>query len=211
MPISLATLWAACSFAVAAPLPWPGPTKPAIPAHQRSARVEPVLVEQDLFPPCEQPHQAIYQRPAWAFASSQLTDGSVIHTAANAIDGDPSTAWVEGAKGNGIGERLVVAASDAHGIALIPGYAKDEARWSKNHRVSTVQIRWLRKKDGVPDKERYEPDDLELLTDNGLIATLQIDGGIVLFGKTQHVNFGTYWHQDPGRRCGARAMRARLV
>ena len=34
------------------------------------------------------------------------------------------------------------------------------------------------------------------MTERGLVATLKAEGGVIPFGKMQHVDFETLWHQD---------------
>lgn len=81
-------------------------------------------------------------------ASSEL--GST-YAGANLFDGNPKTAWVEGASGDGIGEwvylgldaRLESPSSTpftVERIALIPGYAKSQTTWTENNRVKSLLV-----------------------------------------------------------------------
>lgn len=69
-------------------------------------------------------------------ASSTLPDeGSISYDAENVIDYDRSTAWVEDAKGDGLGEYLEFYLSEGAkvtGGTILPGYYKDEGVFWKN-------------------------------------------------------------------------------
>lgn len=59
-----------------------------------------------------------------------------------ALDGDPDTAWVEGAPGPGIGETLVLAfTSYPEALGFINGYAKNQSLFVRNHRVKALNLR----------------------------------------------------------------------
>jgi hypothetical protein len=69
-----------------------------------------------------------------------------------ATDGDPTTAWVEGAKDEGVGEALRVECADykANGnikgepilraVGIVNGYAKNDAIWRANCRVKRARV-----------------------------------------------------------------------
>jgi hypothetical protein len=91
-------------------------------------------------------------------ASSHLApQGGNTYDVAMLEDGSARTAWVEGAEGDGGGERLVFTIQPNEpgaegeenpgggpvpfwGIALINGYAKDEATWRRNGRVRELLL-----------------------------------------------------------------------
>ncbi|MFK7969702.1 MAG: discoidin domain-containing protein [Bacteroidia bacterium] len=62
----------------------------------------------------------------------------------NAIDGDLSTAWVEGKDGNGVGEWIEFDVDkegyNYHSAVIIGGYAKSTSSYSKNNRVRKIQV-----------------------------------------------------------------------
>ena len=109
--------------------------------------------------------------PASAGATSALAEGDLRHDAARALDDQASTAWVEGVDGDGVGEGLFFLFADGNelyglhrpdGLTIIPGYAKDERRWSGNNRVSSLLVRWLKPREGLPEKapSQWQRDDL---------------------------------------------------
>lgn len=85
-----------------------------------------------------------------ATASSELADDRVDYSPSMAIDGDPATAWVEGAIGAGIGESLsvwigpyvgkMVGCYGVKRIGIINGYAQDEKLYVSNNRVKQLQV-----------------------------------------------------------------------
>lgn len=63
--------------------------------------------------------------------------------AANVGDYDPSTAWVEGAKGDGIGESITLTLNKPtklYQIGMIPGYAKSKSLYFANNRIAELKI-----------------------------------------------------------------------
>ncbi|MEM6925746.1 MAG: hypothetical protein AAF602_02360 [Myxococcota bacterium] len=86
-------------------------------------------------------YKVIPLTPAAVIATSEL-DGS-IHRADRAIDGNPDTAWAEGARGPGRGEGLVFVFDEPVSIDLIeiiPGHARSETTFIGNHRLREA---WL--------------------------------------------------------------------
>lgn len=85
-----------------------------------------------------------------ARASSALPpQGRFRFDAAQALDGDPATAWCEGAKGEGAGEWLEVtanltprgaAACVLDGFLLLPGHGASLAAWRRNGRAARIRI-----------------------------------------------------------------------
>lgn len=86
--------------------------------------------------------------PSWApqagvKASSELTLGQYKYPAFQAVDGDPSSAWAEGAPGSGTGQSLTVtfpASRQVREIRVLPGYAKNEALFRKYNRPRTLNV-----------------------------------------------------------------------
>lgn len=61
----------------------------------------------------------------------------------NLFDGDPATAWVEGARDDGVGEALVVRfaqATEVSRIQLMNGYNKNRDIYAKNNRVKSLVL-----------------------------------------------------------------------
>jgi len=59
------------------------------------------------------------------------------------FDSDPSTAWVHGSRGSGIGSTITVVFDKPHtvrGLSVINGYAKNADIFTKNTRARTVQL-----------------------------------------------------------------------
>lgn len=87
-------------------------------------------------------------------ASSTLSSQSgSAYAIGNLEDGDRKTAWVEGIKGNGIGQRITITFDSPdgddesikipfHGMMITNGYSKNAEIWSKNGRVKKILI-WL--------------------------------------------------------------------
>ncbi len=165
-----------------------------------TATLDEVLVEQDPFPPCTVRYALDTRRVPAARASSALTEGSLVHDAARAIDGDPGTAWVEGAKGVGRGESLRLKLDGEGqlpaGVMIVPGYARDAKRWQANQRVAKVLVRWLKPAEGVDPAEAWDRDQLVPADTAPLLITLVTEDGQVPFAKRQLIDFGSHFHQN---------------
>ena len=78
-------------------------------------------------------------------ATSTLTESAgYSYKAANVLDNDPSTAWVEGVSGSGIGESIEFWyrwSVSSRGILIRSGFF-DERYWKANNRIKTVEIRF---------------------------------------------------------------------
>lgn len=75
-----------------------------------------------------------------ATATSVLNDSSS-YKASNAIDGDPTTAWNEGVRGDGIGESITFKfdeKTDVKAAKIYNGYCKNETIYYKNNRLKEV-------------------------------------------------------------------------
>ncbi|WP_404591623.1 discoidin domain-containing protein [Paenibacillus sp. RC73] len=77
-------------------------------------------------------------------ASSTLpSKGVQTYDAKNLVDGDTSTAWCEGVKGDGEGETILLnlgSSQKVKGIELINGYAKSEKSYRENNRVQKLKL-----------------------------------------------------------------------
>ena len=85
-------------------------------------------------------------KPIAVAATSELEPASGRYAATLAIDGDPRTAWVEGAEGAGLGQALVFVFESPVTIdmvQIIPGYAKSETLFAANHRVQRAEVSFI--------------------------------------------------------------------
>ncbi len=87
-----------------------------------------------------------YTMKLGARASSALSGGS--YGAEMLLDGKGETAWCEGKDGDGVGEwvELTVARGPTQaycqleGLVIVPGYAKSQAVWDNNNRISALTL-----------------------------------------------------------------------
>jgi hypothetical protein len=90
------------------------------------------------------PAEASANFTTWkADASSVLTENTGSHPAGNAIDKNLSTAWVEGAQGDGVGEWIKLSGTSKQslsGLRIINGYSKSNDLYNKNNRVKKIRI-----------------------------------------------------------------------
>jgi hypothetical protein len=76
-------------------------------------------------------------------SSALASQGRNSYRAANLIDGNPATAWVEARSDDGIGEWIVIDFTQPRsiaGIELQNGYAKNTDIYGKNGRVREIEI-----------------------------------------------------------------------
>ena len=74
-------------------------------------------------------------------SSFRPADGTVTYDPTKAIDGKPSTAWVEGVDGPGVGEWIRFDFDreiNLHRIVIEPGYFKSPQLWAKNNRPAVL-------------------------------------------------------------------------
>lgn len=77
------------------------------------------------------------------YASSSLSEYNMTHAPERAADGDLSTAWVEGADGQGIGETIVFLFDgdySVNGISINAGYQKSSDLYYKNSRPEKITV-----------------------------------------------------------------------
>lgn len=82
---------------------------------------------------------------AETYASSYLSEPqyNIVHPPSNVLDGKNSTAWVEGADGQGVGESLVITFSQickVSGFIINAGYQKNSDIYQKNCRPAQMTI-----------------------------------------------------------------------
>ena len=80
---------------------------------------------------------------AYAYASSELIYEGKTFRARNAIDGDTSTCWQEGAVGSGVGETVTLVFNDRYDVrhvAFVIGYTKSNGAFERNGRPSSVNV-----------------------------------------------------------------------
>ena len=97
------------------------------------------LIVSALFVPNSQAREATVVPPAEPSfsASSELASPKSLgaYSPAKLFDGDPTTAWCEGAEGLGIGERIIITwpeTVEIDGFAFMPGFHKSEELFLKN-------------------------------------------------------------------------------
>lgn len=86
----------------------------------------------------------VYQIPGDAYATSVLQEPDRKHSTDHLFDLNPSTVWVEGVSGTGEGEAVVIDtihSCTADGIAILPGYCRDQAVYDKNGRPVKVTVK----------------------------------------------------------------------
>lgn len=116
----------------AAPTPVVSPTPPPVPTVQR--------VVKDISPATTNGSLSVQNAglSLGATASSVLPDQlDNTYLASNVLDGNPSTAWVEGAEGNGTGETITLTLSgdksgELTGVEIMNGYCKSQTTFSNN-------------------------------------------------------------------------------
>ena len=82
------------------------------------------------------------------WASSVLTEKlngkTVEYPPENLFDSDPSTAWVEGVKGYGRGENVLILTNKiVSSFSIINGFAKSERLYSRNSRVKEFSVSFV--------------------------------------------------------------------
>lgn len=78
-----------------------------------------------------------------AAATSTLTEGETVHSADRLLDDDLTTAWVEGAEGQGEGTELTVRLNGTYlitGLEIWAGYQKNDEVYQNNSRPQTVTL-----------------------------------------------------------------------
>lgn len=86
----------------------------------------------------------VYQIPGDAYATSVLQEPDRKHSTDHLFDLNPSTVWVEGVSGPGEGEAVVIDTTlpyTADGVAILPGYCRDQAVYAKNGRPVKVTVK----------------------------------------------------------------------
>ena len=78
-------------------------------------------------------------------ASSELAESNITHHPQNVVDGDKSTAWVEGSSGDGVGEWIKLESNTEQtvsGFSIINGYTKSNYLYYANNRVAKVLVEY---------------------------------------------------------------------
>lgn len=95
-----------------------------------------------------------------------------LYSPGNVQDNDPATAWVEGVKGDGVGETISFYTNKGHNqgeaflidsIGIINGYAKSPATFRNNGRVKKLFIRFEVDNDYDPDYKKPQVKPVMLL------------------------------------------------
>lgn len=77
------------------------------------------------------------------YASSSLAEADVVHSPERIMDGNISTAWVEGAGGQGIGESVVFMLDNVYtveGMWVAAGYQKNDRVYTINSRPEKITV-----------------------------------------------------------------------
>jgi ABC-type amino acid transport substrate-binding protein len=120
-------------------------------------------------------------------ATSSLTEKTMTHIPKQIADGDTKTAWVEGAKGNGVGEKVTLfpeGSGAATGIWVLPGFAASETMWNSNNRAAVLTLRFL---------QVSENGDYRVIDSHGtdrFVLKMQMVGGMVPFNQWQYFDLG---------------------
>jgi hypothetical protein len=124
-------------------------------------------------------------------ATSWLVEANVTHFPKRIADGDTKTSWVEGAKGNGVGEKVFLfPKSPVTGISILPGYGANQTGWNNNNRVSVVTLRFL---------QVFANGDYQVIDVHGasrFVLNMATDGGMVPFNTWQSFDLGNLWQQN---------------
>lgn len=123
-----------------------------------------------------------------ATASSFLTEPTVLHQAPLVNDKNATTAWVEGAQDDGVGEWVEISGTTQQslsGIRIINGYAKSSDTYGKNNRVKKIRIELSdgiifekELKDGIMDFQTINLD-RQVKTDFIKITILEVYRGTI--------------------------------
>ncbi len=103
------------------------------------ARVEELMEQANRVPPISMDAVAAVDATSYLIQSSY----SLYHTPDRMMDGDLSTAWVEGASGDGIGESVTFTFDGTYlvsGFQIYAGYQKSDALYEKNSRPADITV-----------------------------------------------------------------------
>ena len=106
------------------------------------------LLKENLLPP--------KRIKSFEVSSSLKSQGATSYSKEGMLDGDLRTAWVEGAKGPGIGETITVRPSAAYieRIGLLNGYVADESLYYANARIKKLRVELELGENAEPDEKR---------------------------------------------------------
>lgn len=96
--------------------------------------------------PVQEPVQApviTMQNISAVYATSELAEANVVHSASRIMDGDKNTAWVEGVDGQGYGQAVRFDFNNVYlvsGIRIRSGYHKNDDIYYKNSRPKEICI-----------------------------------------------------------------------
>ena len=103
------------------------------------ARVEELIEQANRVPPISMDAVTAVDATSYLIQSSY----SLYHTPDRMMDGDLSTAWVEGASGDGIGESVTFTFDGTYlvsGFQIYAGYQKSDALYEKNSRPADLTV-----------------------------------------------------------------------
>ena len=114
------------------------------------------------------------------YASSHLIQKSMNYKVENVIDNNPSTAWIEGVSGDGIGEFIQFSSNNTFRvdkIDIINGFSKNQKTYMKNNRVKKVIIEFSDKSQQVYELEdnnmEYQTIDIGGINTNSVKVIIQ--------------------------------------
>lgn len=114
------------------------------------------------------------------YASSHLVQKSMNYKVENVIDNNPSTAWIESASDDGIGEFIQFSSDKTFRvdkIDIINGFSKGQKTYMKNNRVKKVIIEFSDKSQQIHELEdnnlEYQTIDLGGINTNSVKVIIQ--------------------------------------
>ena len=114
------------------------------------------------------------------YASSHLIQKSMNYKVENVIDDNPSTAWIEGVRDDGIGQFIQFSSNNTFRvdkIDIINGFSKNQKTYMKNNRVKKVIIEFSDKSQQVYELEdnnmEYQTIDIGGINTNSVKVIIQ--------------------------------------
>jgi len=109
-----------------------------------------------------------------ARGDNYLREGRITHPPSNVVDGNLSTAWIEGAEGYGLNIGIDLKFNRMpSSLSIIPGFATSKELWFKNFRVSCLKMEFYNMTDEYPINKT-------------LFLFMKFENGVVPFAKKQY-------------------------
>lgn len=94
------------------------------------------------------------------------------YSAGNISDNDPKTAWVEGVKGYGVGEVIIVPCLDLNKpVKIWSGYGKSESVYTTNSRPRKIRTVIIRADPGSPSQYGKNYENLKVISEASVILS----------------------------------------